>query len=149
MSIKEIKCPKCGAPVSPEKEICPYCGTYYVIENEVVYTLDSRLATDENMEKYIKRTTLQIKHHLESTGLGKYIKSEEEIRQKVYMVREHLKEERGTLPTIKEVDRRSAEYTLGKMQTEMVNVYLWYEIAGLVMIIFFAIIFFWIISSMR
>ena len=150
MSVKELKCPKCGAPVSPEEDVCPYCGTYYVVEDKVAYTLDSRLATDENMERYIKRTTLEIKHLLESTGLSKYVKSEEEVRRKAYMVREHLIEERGTLPTIKEIRQRSAAYTFGKAQTKLVKAYQEYEIAGFIIIvtfIIFIIFYFWILSS--
>lgn len=34
MRIIELKCPKCGAPVSSNKNVCHYCGAQYVVVGE-------------------------------------------------------------------------------------------------------------------
>jgi len=34
MSVKALKCPVCGAQVSREKDVCDYCNTHYIIEDE-------------------------------------------------------------------------------------------------------------------
>jgi hypothetical protein len=36
MSVKELKCPKCGASVSRDKNVCDYCKAQYVIEERAV-----------------------------------------------------------------------------------------------------------------
>lgn len=36
MSVKELKCPKCGAAVSRDKNVCSYCKAQYVIEERAV-----------------------------------------------------------------------------------------------------------------
>jgi hypothetical protein len=39
MSVKALRCPVCGAQVSREKDICDYCNTHYIIEDEKVVLL--------------------------------------------------------------------------------------------------------------
>jgi Zn-finger nucleic acid-binding protein len=34
MAVKELKCPKCGAPISEEKTVCDYCRAHYLITGE-------------------------------------------------------------------------------------------------------------------
>lgn len=127
MSNEELKCPKCGAQISPEKSICGNCGTYYVVEGKEVCTFNDKPATDENLEDYIKKSMLVLKHHYESTGLQKYFgpekEMEEKLRKDLYIAREHLTKELGRLPTIKEVEGRASQYILGKIQKENLELF--------------------------
>jgi hypothetical protein len=34
MSVKELKCPKCGAPVSSDRNVCDYCKAQYIVVEE-------------------------------------------------------------------------------------------------------------------
>jgi hypothetical protein len=34
VSVKELKCPKCGASISPDRNICDYCKTRYIVVGE-------------------------------------------------------------------------------------------------------------------
>jgi hypothetical protein len=34
MAVKELKCPKCGASVSPDKNVCDYCKARYIVVEE-------------------------------------------------------------------------------------------------------------------
>jgi hypothetical protein len=34
MSVKELKCPKCGASVSPDRNVCDYCKAQYIVVRE-------------------------------------------------------------------------------------------------------------------
>jgi len=34
MSVKELKCPRCGAPVSSERNVCDYCKAQYIVIEE-------------------------------------------------------------------------------------------------------------------
>lgn len=34
MPVEELKCPKCGAPVSPDGSVCKYCNAQYVVVGE-------------------------------------------------------------------------------------------------------------------
>jgi len=34
LSIRELRCPKCGASVSPDRNICDYCGAHYIVIEE-------------------------------------------------------------------------------------------------------------------
>jgi len=42
MSVKELRCPVCGAPISREKNVCDYCNTRYIIQEEKVLSLEYR-----------------------------------------------------------------------------------------------------------
>lgn len=54
MSVKELKCPKCGAGVTPDKNMCEYCNTYYMIDQGTIKTSESIIVTKEYMEEYLK-----------------------------------------------------------------------------------------------
>jgi len=154
LSIKELKCPKCGASVSPEKHVCDYCGTYYVVEGKAAYILDSRPATDANLARYLEREKMTVRH-LEETGHYKRYVSEEEVSHYAFMARDHLREELGREPTIHELNGRLAAYLqpikqqrIGKeIDSEMTSDFL----TGIFIFIMFAIlsliVFFWFISN--
>jgi hypothetical protein len=57
MSVKELRCPVCGAPISREKNVCDYCNTHYIIEGEKVLSLEYRECRlyKELMEWYRER----------------------------------------------------------------------------------------------
>jgi len=123
MSTKELKCPKCSAPVSLDKHVCEYCGTYYVVEGRIAYTLNSRPATDENLKLLLEKTNMIMRHMEES---GRYIRfiSEKELEQYALMARDHLRKELEREPTIDEVDERAYQYLLPiKHEREQQDIY--------------------------
>jgi 3-phenylpropionate/cinnamic acid dioxygenase small subunit len=111
MSVKELKCPKCGSQVSIDKSICDYCSTYYIIEDKQVYTLESRAATDDNLKKWFYNLDRERKHHIKAdTSQQPSNEKTRKIQKVVFMARDVLKEELGRIPTIAEVDRRATKY---------------------------------------
>jgi len=34
VSVKELRCPKCGAPVSSDRNVCDYCKAQYIVIEE-------------------------------------------------------------------------------------------------------------------
>ena len=116
MSVIELKCPKCSAPVSPNKHSCQYCNTYYVIEGKMAFTLESQKATDENMKLVWEQLRLKITHYAEAQGANVnpnnkiYRKFMEEQERLLLLARKHLIEEDGELPTITAVLSRMTRY---------------------------------------
>lgn len=110
MSVRELKCPKCGVEVSLEKTICDHCGAYYVVESNIVYTLESRPATDENLKKWFDTMDVERKRRIKE---GIQQPNDEVIRttkECVFMARNHLETELKRMPTIAEVDERATRY---------------------------------------
>jgi len=142
MSVVALTCPKCGGTISRDREVCEYCGTFYVVKEGKVLSLFDMPATDENLAKLIRLTNLQMKHLLAATRGGmvqwKRIVSEEETERISFTARNDLREEFQREPTIGEVIARINTYLLPK-QTEsaMKEAFLSYIIIFIIGFVFF------------
>ena len=63
MSVKELKCPKCGATVFPDRNVCDYCKAQYVVVREPKAIL---------LEQYAECNTFKILQPLQKMLLSKW-----------------------------------------------------------------------------
>lgn len=123
MPVKELNCPKCGAPISPDHNICDYCKTHYIVEGEsnAVLFADA-IATDEHMNAYIWWLLKNREHALEVNSkdpLGWF--SEEEYEKYAFLAREHLRKEGSSEPRLSQIHERLQKYLDSLFQRK------WYE----------------------
>lgn len=120
MSVIALTYPNCGGRLSPDREVCKYCGTFYVVKEGRAVSLFAMPATDENLGKYIRLINLQMNHLIKATkgGMVQWTRavSKEESERIAFTARNDLREEFQREPTIGEVNARVSVYTLPKKQ---------------------------------
>jgi hypothetical protein len=115
LAVKPLVCPKCGAGVSPNKNVCEYCNTYYVVDRGLINASDKIVVSEEIMEQYLSwygKRMLNIMMTLEGEEFN-----ENEFAQLLNitqlafkLARTQLIEESGKLPILDEVCERARLY---------------------------------------
>lgn len=142
MSVEAFLCPQCGGKVSPDEEICRYCGTFYTVKGKQVLSMLDLPATDENLEKYVRLVNLR-DDHLVERGVKVRVVSKEVVRQNTFTARNDLKEELLREPTIREVEQRTGVYISAveqqKTETQAVKMMSTWLILVIVLFVFSAL----------
>jgi len=122
MSVVALTCPKCGGKLSLDREVCEYCGTFYLVKEGRAVSLFDMPATGENLDKYIHLVNLQMNHLATATRGGmvqwKRTISKEEFERISFTARNDLREEFQREPTIGEVNARINMYLLPMKQEQ-------------------------------
>jgi hypothetical protein len=73
MSVRELRCPKCGASISPDRNVCDYCKAQYIVVEEskaILFGEYAKCNTFERLQFLKKEIKKEWEKPLETRNVG-------------------------------------------------------------------------------